>query len=271
MRADLERAADGFRELGDDWALGDGALVAGRHADAGRRARRAPRPCSTRRASCSTTLNGAPAPALLRLRLADIRVRRGDLAGARELARARGRGRRPAAATRRCSSAAIRAGIAWLDGRPGRAARELADGARAAGAASAPARPSRATRRALVRRAAASSRSRTATSTARATRGRAGLRRGGRDDRHADRRRWSASSRRRRRCAGGRRRGRRRASSAPPRCCAGAEDRRQPRGRARAARRTRRAMQAAYARGRAPDAATRRVAAPASRAAAVGA
>ncbi len=89
MRADLERAAAAFRELGDDWALGDDAVLAVQHADAGRRPRRrrdrarrgdraardahrlrpAPRCCGCGwpRSACAAATSTAPASSSLRV------------------------------------------------------------------------------------------------------------------------------------------------------------------------------------------------------------
>ena len=94
MRADLERAAAAYRELGDDWALAmtlsslagtlsviddlDGAETALDEATA-----------------LLDTLSGTAGSGMLRMRLSDIRVRRGDIAGARELAEEAVAGLRP--------------------------------------------------------------------------------------------------------------------------------------------------------------------------------
>ena len=85
MRADLERAAAGYRELGDDWGLAvtlssqAGTLMLIDDLDG----------AETVLDEATELLEGStarPAPALLQMRLADIRLRRGDFAGARELA-----------------------------------------------------------------------------------------------------------------------------------------------------------------------------------------
>ncbi len=153
MRADLERAADMFRELGDDWALAMTLSSLAGTLSLTERARRAPRPCSTRRWSCCDELNGWTGAGLLRMRLAEIRARRGDLAGARERWPSESledvdlgarRGRSSCAPCWRGSPGwpAISTTLRARDGRRGRAA----------GAASARSGPSRATRRRWSRR-----------------------------------------------------------------------------------------------------------------------
>ncbi len=114
MRADLERAADGFRALGDSWALGvtlsslAGALMVADDLDEAETV-------LDEAAERLDALRESSGTAILWLRLADVRLRRGDFAAARELSlRAM-----EDADLRRDESVLIRAmlaRIAWLAG-----------------------------------------------------------------------------------------------------------------------------------------------------------
>ncbi len=85
MRADLERAAAGYRDLGDDWGLAvtlssqAGTLMLIDDLDGAETA-------LDEATELLEGLNGSTGAGLLQMRLADIHLRRGDLASARELA-----------------------------------------------------------------------------------------------------------------------------------------------------------------------------------------
>jgi tetratricopeptide (TPR) repeat protein len=85
MRADLEHAAAGFRDVGDAWGLAvtlssqAGALMLIDDLDGAETA-------LDEATELLDALNGSTGAGLLQMRLADIRLRRGDFAAARELA-----------------------------------------------------------------------------------------------------------------------------------------------------------------------------------------
>jgi predicted ATPase/DNA-binding SARP family transcriptional activator len=85
MRADLERAAAGYRDVGDSWGLAvtlssqAGTLMLIDDLDGAETA-------LDEATELLESLNGSAGAGLLQMRLADIRLRRGDFAAARELA-----------------------------------------------------------------------------------------------------------------------------------------------------------------------------------------
>ena len=186
------------------------------------------------------TLTGARGAGLLWLRLADIRVRRGDLAR-RARARASGRSRTPTCGRDEAVSSARSLARHRVAGRrPRRACARSSPTPSGGSSGFAPARPEQGHARRFVARAAGASwRSRTATSSGAARWRRAGDRTGGGDDRHADRRHGGAWSRRSCRLRARARRGRRRAARRRRRAARGGGPL-QPRGGARCYARDRR-------------------------------
>ena len=104
MRADLERAADMFRALGDDYALAmtlsslAGTMSLTEELDEAETV-------LDEAMELLQELNGLSGAGLLRMRLSEIRVRRGDIPGALRAGRGVARGPRPRRATRRSSYA----------------------------------------------------------------------------------------------------------------------------------------------------------------------
>ena len=185
MRADLARAADAFRELGDNWALGmtlsaqAGTLMLADDLDAAETV-------LDEATELLETLTGASGAAVLWLRLADVRVRRGDFAGARELALRAVEN----ADLRRDEAILVRAilgRIAWLEGDLDGMREIVAEaGRRLEGFA--PARPEQGHALALVNALRRMLALEEGDLDARGDAGRAGPGRGGGDDRHAGRR-----------------------------------------------------------------------------------
>ena len=121
-----------FRELGDEWALGDDALVAGGDDEPDRGARRG-RDRARRGDGAAGRAQRLDGAGLLRMRLSEIRVRRGDIAGARALAEESLEDARP----RRPRGGDLRArdrsrGWRWLDGDLDALRRETAEAVAAA-------------------------------------------------------------------------------------------------------------------------------------------